>query len=741
MPKEDTQLEGHKYPFNACEILCSDNGLNLSKLLETKEEKPEEPEKKEDKSEEEEEKKEEDDEKKEEEEKKEEGEEKKEGEEPKGEEKKEDEAKEEEKKEEEKKEDSGKMPEISADDVFGEDDVERKTDELKEEKDEEEDTFNYPLMNKILDYLFSFLEIPPDDDNYVLMGYFGKIVGYLFGDNKSDTIMKYLIETRKDIIKKMIPHIDRKAIGNIIESIIQSLFEIDPSYCSIKDFNLDQSVNEICEVLLDALKCEATPNEGIEIICETLTNSMITSSKDRFLMLLSSETLTKKFQEAVAILIQSEDKRRGMFAIKMMNKLTDVAIKDVDKKVTPNFDFAEAENEILSIIRTISKRGQSNEYQKPWNATGDNIFSQVFEKYSKFLEPIVAAVIEDIMKTEINKEDTFENSYFQSQCKINMKTLFEWEFIRSILDVIVNECNEDDGTAKVEALTKITSEKNIFNKLLEFYQFYSNCNMFQNVFNQIISILVNKLTPTPLVENLLLNKESPEKSLTNLLIESILKNNEFVYLSSNKMNSMNFGNDIDALKLIATSDNTRIKEILNEDKLGRFHEIVVNAMSENINKKLLYKEKTCDSIYGRDDRDEDIPFSVVSNKNVFDFRMKLYDMALKGEDYKEVEKKEEERIAKLMTPAEPVQEGEDDINEAELIKGDEGEEEVDVDEMGARNSGIERPNEENEENEEREGETETQSESQPEDSFNDLNYWNNDPTKLGVGDEVLDELL
>ena len=33
MPEKDEFLEGHKYPFNSCEILCSDNGLNLSKLL------------------------------------------------------------------------------------------------------------------------------------------------------------------------------------------------------------------------------------------------------------------------------------------------------------------------------------------------------------------------------------------------------------------------------------------------------------------------------------------------------------------------------------------------------------------------------------------------------------------------------------------------------------------------------------------------------------------------------------
>ena len=32
-PEKDEFLLGYKYPFNSCEILCSDNGLNISKLI------------------------------------------------------------------------------------------------------------------------------------------------------------------------------------------------------------------------------------------------------------------------------------------------------------------------------------------------------------------------------------------------------------------------------------------------------------------------------------------------------------------------------------------------------------------------------------------------------------------------------------------------------------------------------------------------------------------------------------
>ena len=38
MPSEDSPNIGHKYPFNACEILCSPNGLNMNKILNLKDE-------------------------------------------------------------------------------------------------------------------------------------------------------------------------------------------------------------------------------------------------------------------------------------------------------------------------------------------------------------------------------------------------------------------------------------------------------------------------------------------------------------------------------------------------------------------------------------------------------------------------------------------------------------------------------------------------------------------------------
>ena len=35
MPEKEEYEKGHRYPYYSCEILCSTNGLNIDKLLNT----------------------------------------------------------------------------------------------------------------------------------------------------------------------------------------------------------------------------------------------------------------------------------------------------------------------------------------------------------------------------------------------------------------------------------------------------------------------------------------------------------------------------------------------------------------------------------------------------------------------------------------------------------------------------------------------------------------------------------
>ena len=78
------------------------------------------------------------------------------------------------------------------------------------------------------------------------MGYFAKILNALLKD-KSDILFVYIFSKRPFLIKKFMNHINRKAIGNIIETFIMNLN--DNSYAFSNDY-----IIIICKNLIDNLE-------------------------------------------------------------------------------------------------------------------------------------------------------------------------------------------------------------------------------------------------------------------------------------------------------------------------------------------------------------------------------------------------------------------------------------------------------------------------------------------------------
>ena len=394
MPSEDTPTIGHKYPFNACEILCSANGLNINKLMSLKkevkvEENKDNEEKNENKENDEnlndvdnlnddikdfEEKKEDVEEKKDEnaEEKNENAEEKKEENEVEKkeenvEEKKENEEEkkenEEEKKEnvEEKKEENVEEKKVNGEEKNEnaeekkENEEEKKEENEKEKKEENEEEKKEDdeigIVHNIFDYLFKFLDIAPSEDNYVLMGYFAKLVNNLLKD-KPEILLGYIFNKKPEIIQKMIIHINRKAIGNTIENFILNLN--DDIFLLSNDY-----IIKICKSLIEGLNNVETDERGVEVICDLLINSMVTSSKNNLSLFLNAEGLMEKLEEIIEKFMNEKKDDKVTYLLKLLIKINDTLLKDFENKVTKNFTFDETENEIINIIRSIDRGGSA----------------------------------------------------------------------------------------------------------------------------------------------------------------------------------------------------------------------------------------------------------------------------------------------------------------------------------------------------------------------------------------------
>ena len=745
MPSEDSPNIGHKYPFNACEILCSPNGLNMNKLLNLKDESKNENLKKDDEEvkieENEDDKKEDekvDDEKKNEEEKKEETKEEEKKEEEKKEEKKEEEKKEEEKKEietkdEEKKEEEKKEIETKEEEKKEETNEEAKKEETNEEEKKEEETKEEDeglrVVYNILNYFFKFLDTPPSEDNYVLMGYFSKIINNLLKE-KPFILLGYIFTKKKEILRKLIIHINRKSIGNIIENFISNLN--DDIISESKDY-----IILICNTLIDGLNNKNTDERGVEVICDLLVNSMITSSKNNFSLLISTEGLIEKLQDSIQRFINEKEDVKVTCLLKLLIKINETLLKDFENKVTKNFNFDETENEIINIIRSIDKGVSSFDYGNKMDILQDsiNIVKNYSERLIKLIDRSLEIILNDIMNDdEDKKEEIIINVFSESKTKkFGVKSLFEWELFRTILDIYVNYYSTNELKEKIDASIKRLIDSKIFSKFIKLYFYYKMNNIFQNRVNEIISIIISEKSPTNLVKALFEIEEDNSKNLISLLVNDIINNQKFLYEpSSNKMISVLMASNCDILKQISTSTNPIILEILNRDeKIKFFIDDFATTISDSFSDKLLpleLEETTFSSNF-----DNKIPETKKENETKIkksineeiDLHFNIYDKYLKGEDYsdllkenkeekKEEEKKNENEEENEISDFEKDENQENEINESPLFE--------------ARNSGTDSEIEHNENKDESSEE------------YNDSNYWKSSMIDESYEDEILKDL-
>ena len=755
MPSEDTPTIGHKYPFNACEILCSSNGLNINKLMTLKkevkvEENKDNEEKNENKENDEnlndvdnlnddikdfEEKKEDIEEKKEEnaEEKKEENaEEKKENEE----EKKEENIEEKKENVEEKNENAEEKKEEIVEEKKEETEEEKKeeTEEEKKEENEEEkkEDDEIGIVHNIFDYLFKFLDIAPSEDNYVLMGYFAKLVNNLLKD-KPEILLGYIFNKKPEIIQKLIIHINRKAIGNTIENFILNLN--DDIFLLSNDY-----IIKICKSLIEGLNNVETDERGVEVICDLLINSMVTSSKNNLSLFLNAEGLMEKLEEIIEKFMNEKKDDKVTYLLKLLIKINDTLLKDFENKVTKNFTFDETENEIINIIRSIDRGGSAYDAltnKSDFAGVGTSFLKKNPERLIKLIDKNMEIIINDIMKDdEDKKEEVIINVFSDKKTKkFGVKSLYEWELLRSTLDIYVNFYAIDEQKDNIDLSIKKISESKIFSKFIQLYFYYTMNNIFQNRVNEIVSIIINEKTPSVLVKSLFEIEDDFSKNFISLLVNNIINNPKFSYEPSNqKMNSTLMANNCDLLNQISSSTNPIIVELLGKDKNIKFFiDDFASKISTKFSDKLLYsdlEESTSkvdfmNPLYDnfenkQNDKENESKSSKRSINQEIDLHFLIYNKFLNGEDYSSLLKEEEEEEEKKKEN----EEEEEEINKQEKV--DEEIEESPL--FEARNSGIPFEPENNNNNEEISEE------------YNDSNFWKGSLIDQSSEDEILKEL-
>jgi len=523
MPTNEDQKYGHKFPFNATEILCSDNiiliekflnGSNLESSHEDNNEKKDKGENEEDneeeilpvaldienelnkeennkdskienneekKEEEKIEKKEDIDKEKKEEDKKEEKKEEKENE------KNEDDKKEEKKEEKEnekneddkieKNENEKEQKEENKPEKKNEE-KEKKTNEKNKEEEKEENNKteeNKEEESKIiyenLDYFFKFLNSDSNDDNYVLIGYFNRIINHLIS-LKGEIIVKYIYFSKPEILSGLIRHLNRKAISEVVNKLLTYEDEKIQNLKAKKISFINQIIKELSETN-DELK--------YEWICDLFINTL--NKKEFFFLFTENEDSLKLLYSILSSNLHNTKKLKDI--LNVLIKLNETIQSLFENPVTPNL----LPENPLDFMNIFSYNENFLDEEKNFKLPKDYDFKVFLEKFFNVLKENNFSFLDDL---NIFEDIELETPYLCNQKKLGTKKLTQIEFFRGILDILINAYAKEYLKENIEDLIKLAEEKNIFWILHEIFLKFEFNNMFQILYLQIITIAINK---------------------------------------------------------------------------------------------------------------------------------------------------------------------------------------------------------------------------------------------------------
>ena len=794
LPQSEDQKIGHKFPFNATELLCCDNCvitdriLNEIEVAEDSESEEKEDDEKGEKDEEEFVEVKEDEgkqeKKKEEEPNKEEGvpnkdekqnneEPKKEGEskpveEPKKEETKtegENKAGEELKKEEPKKEEENKSGEKNEDEETGqqkhqpkqeeekedENDNENDDDSKKENQGEEDSEKKQPKINIIydnVDYLLQFLNSSEETKlNYVLVGYFYKILNHLFS-YKSSKIIQYLFDYPKksefDPLDLLVKNMNRKSMGEIINKLL--LFQEE----NYGDFT--QKKMQLFERVLQELK-DSKETSKYECICSTLETTLY--NKGFFIEFMKDGKLIELLY---TILEESKDQPKKLIAImKLLIIINENALKFVVSRVTPQL----SQENPMDFINMFSNNYPLDDDVKDPNADTDELVKKMFANTFTALEKNKFNFLEDLDDYSSSENSEFTSTYLIKQRKVGMKKLSQTELFRTLLDILVNANSLNNNEEQIKKMVECMNEKKLFWKLHKLFFDFPFSNIYQTLYSQILDIILNESAPDNLIDFTLTEKgEKEEKNLVQKLIDEVLNHMKFTFTVSDHLSfHPNFSFEVSILNKIFTSKNEHLRDLIKDNKnLEVFNTVIGDEVNKIFEQKLLLSENEI-QFGSHDDSEEKKPMSYFCKKgfmDVMDEDLDIYKKYLNGEDFnkaleekREKEKKERENMEKEKLAEEKKKMEEDGYfnNEEEEIddkKNDlKGSINMNQDDEEENNENKEENNENNQDNENEPRPEENKEESSTEESekdkeFNDVNFWK---PEIKASDDILSSIL
>ena len=613
---------------------------------------------------------------------------------------------------------------------------ENEKEEEQEKDDEEQQQKENVIIYDNIDYLLGFLkESEETKTNYVLVGYFYKILNHLFNSQQSK-IIQYLFDYPKknefDVLGLMVKNMRRKSMGEIINKLL--LFQDDSG-----DEFLPKKL-ELLEKVLEELK-ETEEEDKYECICSTLESTFY--NKGFFIEFMK---VPKLLELIYSILENTKNDSKKLIAIlRLLINIHENILKNEEDRCTISL-APENPMDFLSMFNGTYNLDEGN--QKDSDPDLQKTVDVLILKLISFIEKSNLNFMNDLDDYISKENNEFMSTYQVSQKKLGMKKLTQVEFFRTIIDVLINtyaKFDVDQIRNSVINIFNIAQEKKIFWKLHNIFFDFPFCNLYQSLYLQIIDIILNDNSPKELIEYTFKEKEGEnEKNLIEILINKVVNEMQFKYTSGNISFHPNYSFEVSILNKVLASSNAYLKELINDNKnLLAFDKILGQEIENIFNQKLLLNPEKDITMGPNIPFDKEEPsLKYFGKKNFMELLEEdnsIYSVYLKGEDYETLlsEKKERE----LIEQEERKKLEEKNYNEGpeeEMVPGLGDSINIVDDNNNVEKEEVQKEEEEVKEKAEEGNEEEASSETEEEKSFNDVNYWK---TEIIPNDNIMSAIL
>jgi hypothetical protein len=343
-----------------------------------------------------------------------------------------------------------------------------------------------------------FLDNKGEALNEVLAGYFYKIFNH-FMNQKGIHLIPYILNGSDD---KITLFIDNIASRSIIDCIIKLLTSTNTTY----------EVNMSKTLIIKKL---------IKVLAESDNEESVENTSDLLIELLGNRTFYRRLKsdielvEQLYLIIRTRADNQCVIkqVLRILIKTNENILKDYGNIVTTTLQ-AENDRTIYNLIMN-NNNGAEEESKEPSDSAS---VEKLFGILSESVNDVIASYIKP---TEAEFIDT---TYGENRKALGPLKLLEIEYIKSILDIIINGYANNVLTERFENNLNTILDSEMFQlSIANFFEFEFN-NIYQNIFQQVIVILVNKYTPKIIIDHLF-----KDLNLMGVLIDNCEKNLNFKF--------------------------------------------------------------------------------------------------------------------------------------------------------------------------------------------------------------------